>query len=171
MKAVLVIFLMSASLFMNNVGQLSAEVQASDRESVKSEQPLELTVHLKRVYLDGAMSEEVVNETVFALEDFWAKYESWQLVDMDEKRLVFEKNINDVSPLLKANGYIGISEDGTLSIFNGKPEQSDVIRSFFQIDVKKMESSQHLRLIQGIPVHTKEEFTKVVESMKRYSVD
>lgn len=116
--------------------------------------------------MDGEESEEVVKELVFALEDFWAKYESWQLVDMDEDRLIFKKKVDDISPLLKMNGYFGITNDGTLSIFNGKPEESDVIQSFFQIDVKKLESSQHMRLMQGIPVKSKEEYAKVVESMK-----
>ncbi|VEF47489.1 sporulation-like protein BofC [Bacillus freudenreichii] len=176
MKAVLPMILLSSSLFISNIDQQSAQIRAEEKEEssyqepVIQEQPLELTIHLKRVYLDGEASEEVVNEVIFALEDFWAKYESWQLVDMDEDRLLFEKKIDDISPLLKMNGYFGITEDGTLSIFNGKPEESDVIQSFFQIDVDKLESSQHMRLMQGIPVKSKEEYAEVVESMKKYSI-
>ncbi|GIN22657.1 MAG TPA: regulator [Bacillus bacterium] len=173
MRAVLA-FTLLIGLIVGTVEQEPAQVQAkqtSDDATVVTEQPLELTVHLKRVYLDGEESEEVVKELIFALEDFWAKYETWQLVDMDEDRLIFEKKIDDISPLLKMNGYFGITDDGTLSLFNGKPEESDVIQSFFQIDVKKLESSQHMKLMQGIPVKSKEKYTEVVESMKKYSIE
>ncbi|WP_144461379.1 BofC C-terminal domain-containing protein [Siminovitchia fortis] len=172
MRAALV-FILLLGLLVGKAVQEHDQVQAmqlSNEAPAVAEQPLELTVHLKRVYLDGEESEEVVKELVFALEDFWAKYESWQLVDMDEDRLIFKKKVDDISPLLKMNGYFGITNDGTLSIFNGKPEESDVIQSFFQIDVKKLESSQHMRLMQGIPVKSKEEYAKVVESMKKYSI-
>ncbi|GIN90114.1 BofC protein [Siminovitchia terrae] len=173
MRAILVLILLTGGMFVSNIVYEPVQVQAEqmyDAPSVTNEQPLELTVHLKKVYLDGEASEEIVKETIFALEDFWAKYESWQLVDMDEERLLFEKKVDDISPLLKMNGYFGITDDGTLSIFNGKPEESDVIQSFFQIDVKKLESSQQMRLMQGIPVKTKEEYSEVVESMKKYSI-
>lgn len=173
MRAVLA-FTLLIGLIVGMVEQELKQVhakQTSDDAPVVTEQPLELTVHLKRVYLDGEESEEVVKELIFALEDFWAKYETWQLVDMDEDRLIFEKKIDDISPLLKMNGYFGITDDGTLSLFNGKPEESDVIQSFFQIDVKKLESSQHMKLMQGIPVKSKEKYTEVVESMKKYSIE
>ncbi len=173
MRAILVLSLLTGGMFVSSIVYEPIEVQAEqiyDVPSTTNEQPLELTVHLKKVYLDGEVSEEVVKEIIFALEDFWAKYESWQLVDMDEERLLFEKKVDDISPLLKMNGYFGITDDGTLSIFNGKPEEADVIQSFFQIDVKKLESSQQMRLMQGIPVKTKEEYAEVVESMKKYSI-
>lgn len=168
-----VLIILCTSFFMGLDGKHPVHVQAEETNGTlpKDEEPLELTIHLKRVYLDGETSEEVVKEVIFALEDFWAKYKSWQLVDMNEDRLLFEKRIDDISPLLKMNGYFGITDDGTLSIFNGKPEKADVIQSFFQIDVKKLESSQHMKLMQGIPVKSKEEFSKVVESMRKYSMD
>lgn len=133
--------------------------------------PLELTVHLKRVYLDGVESEETIQETVLALEDFWAKYDEWQLVDMDEERLIFQQKVDDISPLLKMNGFFGLTEDGTLSLFNGKPEELDVIQSFFQIDIEKLESKQHRQLQYGIPIQSKEDFSKVYEAMKRYAIE
>lgn len=135
------------------------------------ENPLKLNVTLKRIYLDGEISEETVSEKIWALEDFWAKYENWQLVDMNEETIVFELKIDDISPLLKVNGFFGVSEDGTLSIYNGKPEQEDIIQSFFQIDIKKLEGKKHMQLKQGIPVKTKEDFSIVLETMKRYSIE
>ncbi|WP_175990894.1 intercompartmental signaling factor BofC [Bacillus sp. Marseille-Q1617] len=152
------------------------EKQAADRENVQQEDPVDVvsahtvTVKLERVYLDGEISEEIVQETIWSMEDFWAAYADWQLIDMTEEEVVFQKQVDDISPLLKTNGYFGISENGVLSIFNGKPGQAEIIQSFFQIDVEKLESNSHETLLKGIPVKSKQKFEEVLESFKQYSV-
>ncbi|MCJ7839916.1 intercompartmental signaling factor BofC [Lederbergia sp. NSJ-179] len=149
----------------------STSVEQEETPVYVPESPLEIKVVLKRKYLDGDVSEEVVKETIWALEDFWAKYETWRLVDIDEKQVIFQKSVNDISPLLKVNGFFGLQEDGTLSIFNGSPDQSDIIHSFFQIDIEKLEGKKREELKRGIPVQTKETFTEVLETMKQYSIE
>lgn len=131
--------------------------------------PLEVTVILERVYVDGEVSEEIIKETILSMEDFWAEYEDWNLVHQDEEQVVFQQRIDDISPLLKSNGYFGITEDGTLSIFNGKPESNKVIQSFFQIDVEKLESYQHSLLKKGIKIGSKDEYMNVLETFKTYT--
>nr|WP_066137219.1 intercompartmental signaling factor BofC [Lederbergia lenta] len=158
----------SATLKNNEV--IAASPQEDISESIP-EKPLKLNITLRRVYLDGEISEEKVSETVWALEDFWAKYEAWQLVDMSDEMVLFELKVDDISPLLKVNGFFGVSNDGTLSIYNGNPQQEDIIQSFFQIDIKKLEGNKHLELQQGIPVKTKEDYSDVLETMKHYSID
>jgi forespore regulator of the sigma-K checkpoint len=140
-------------------------------ESVKAnEDPQTITVILERVFLDGEVSEEIVEETIWSMEDFWAQYEDWQLVHQDEEQIVFQQHVDDISPLLKSNGYFGITEDGILSIFDGKPDQSNkVIQSFFQIDVHKLESRQHNLLKQGIKVGSKDEYINVIETYKTFT--
>jgi forespore regulator of the sigma-K checkpoint len=127
-------------------------------------------VILERVYLDGEISEEVIQETCWSKENFWAKYDQWRLIEMDASTMVFRKHIDDISPLLKTNGYFGISEDGVLTIFNGRPDQLRIIQSFFQIDIKKLESKKQEELLQGIPIKTKDRFVEVLESFKQYSI-
>lgn len=140
--------------------------------SVENEaNPLELTVILERFYLDGEMSEEELIETIWSMEDFWAEYAEWELVRMDESTVVFKQLIDDISPLLKSNGYFGLSEDGVLTIFNGRPDQSNIIQSFFQIDVGKLESRKRQQLQEGIPIKTKAEYEKVLETFKPYTKD
>ncbi|MEH7504962.1 intercompartmental signaling factor BofC [Neobacillus drentensis] len=133
-------------------------------------EPLNMTVILERVYLDGEISQEVVNETCWSMENFWAKYDQWQLTDIDESTMVFRKQVNDISPLLKANGFFGITEDGVLTIFNGRPDHLRIIQSFFQIDIKKLESTKQEELIQGIPIKTKDRYVEVLETFKPYSL-
>lgn len=146
----------------------SGEDDRTDAYEVTS--PLKVTVILERLYLDGEVSEEIKEVTIQSMEDFWSEYASWQLIDQDEEQIVFQKNIDDISPLLKANGYFGITENGVLTIYNGKPSTEKVIQSFFQIDVKKLESHQHEQLRNGIPIQSKDKYVEVLEVFKPFSV-
>lgn len=143
---------------------------ATAMDTQKSE-PLAMKIVLERIYLDGEVSEEIVQENIFSLENFWAKYDQWKLKDIDKSEVVFSKQINDISPLLKTNGYFGISDKGVLTIFNGKPDQSRIIQSFFQIDIKKLESRKQKELLDGIPIKNKDRYVKVLETFKSYSTD
>ncbi|PKG24420.1 intercompartmental signaling factor BofC [Niallia nealsonii] len=132
--------------------------------------PKQFHIVLKRIYLDGEISEENVEETVWSMEDFWSKYDKWQLADKNSNTLVFTQVVDDISPLLKTNGYFGISTEGILTIYNGKPEKSNIIQSFFQIDLKKLESTQQKHLRKGIPIKTKDRYVEVLETFKNYTI-
>lgn len=129
--------------------------------------PKSVRVILARVYLDGEVSEEVVEETILSMEDFWAEYSEWDLVDQDETQVVFQKKIDDISPLLKLNGYFGISEEGTLNIYEGKPSEDRIIQSFFQINTQELKSHQHQELQKGIPVISRDRYEQVLKIYKK----
>jgi forespore regulator of the sigma-K checkpoint len=157
-------------MLMGRVPGIMIVGSATAMDTQKSE-PLAMKIVLERIYLDGEVSEEVVQENIFSLENFWAKYDQWRLKDIDKSEVVFSKQINDISPLLKTNGYFGISDKGVLTIFNGKPDQSRIIQSFFQIDVGKLESSKQKELLNGIPIKNKDRYVKVLETFKSFSTD
>src|SRR3954462_1282602 len=94
--------------------------------------PLQVEVMLKCMYLDGEISEETVTETIYTMENFWAKYEEWQFIGVKNDKLVFRKDMDDISPLLKANGYFGVTDEGILTIFNGKPYKSHIFNLSFK---------------------------------------
>lgn len=158
-STVLLVTLLSTIPFIGNGGK----VQANE------ENPKKLEVVLKRIYLDGEVSEEYVEETVWSMEDFWSKYDKWQLVDMTSKELTFKQEVDDISPLLKANGYFGITDDGILTIYNGKPQKENIIQSFFQLDLKKLESKQQENLQKGIPIKSKDRYVRVLETFKSFT--
>lgn len=160
-------------MFICNAEGMTIISSASPMDNNQTEDktgPLNMTVILERVYLDGEISQEIVHETYRSMENFWAKYDQWQLIDRDESAMVFRKQVNDISPLLKANGFFGITEEGVLSIFNGRPGQLRIIQSFFQIDIKKLESTKQEELIQGIPIKNKDRYVEVLETFKPYSL-
>jgi forespore regulator of the sigma-K checkpoint len=166
---VTVVLFMSIGMVPGIVVTGFAEQMENHQDQQKSE-PQQLTIILERIYLDGEMSEEVVLDSYWSIENFWAKYDQWQLVDIDESTMVFRKQVDDISPLLKANGYFGITDDGVLTIYNGRPDPSRIIQSFFQIDVKKLESKKQDELIQGIPIKTRDRYVEVLETFKPYSM-
>ncbi|WHY33228.1 intercompartmental signaling factor BofC [Cytobacillus firmus] len=161
-------FRADASSIINEKSNSVHEVE-SNREEKNIEGPLMIKVILEREYLDGEVSQETIEETIWTLEDFWAKYEQWQLVDMDIDYMVFSRKMDDISPLLKANGYFGVTEDGTLTIFNGKPQKTNIIQSFFQIDLGKLESTKCEELKKGIPIVSKDRYVEVLETFKSYT--
>ncbi|KAB2338692.1 regulator [Cytobacillus depressus] len=131
--------------------------------------PITINVVLERMYMDGEVSQEWLTEEIWSMENFWAKYEEWQLIDMDEDQAIFRKYMDDISPLLKANGYFGITDEGVLTIFNGKPQKMNIIQSFFQIDIGRLESKKCEELKEGIPIKTKEQYVEVLETFQSYS--
>ncbi|WP_316252550.1 BofC C-terminal domain-containing protein [Bacillus aquiflavi] len=44
------------------------------------------------------------------------------------------------------------------------------MQSFFQIDVKKLESQLHDQLKKGIPIRTKDKYFEVIEAFQHYSL-
>ena len=132
--------------------------------------PKNKTIILERVYIDGEVSEEILKENVDTIEEIKGKYQNWNIIQMDEEQIVLQKKVNDISPLLKANGYFGISDNGIISIFNGKPKKADIIQSFFQIDIKKLEGKKQEELKKGIPIKSKEDYDKVLKALKPYSI-
>ena len=134
----------------------------------QSSSSVQMTVILETVYMDGEVSEEIREETVASMKDIWNEYKDWYLVDMDDEQIVFQRYVDDLSPLTKA-GYFGLTKDGTLSIFERKPgESSRVIQSFFQIDVKKLESHERKKLKKGISVRSKRNYERVIEAYKPF---
>lgn len=137
---------------------------------VEKDWPQEIKVILQREYLDGELSEEKVTELFWTIEKFKNKYAGWKIIELTKNHIVLHKMENDISPLLKTNGYFGMTEDGTLSIYNGKPEDDKIIHTFFQIDVGKLEVYQQEELQQGIQIISKEQFNSLMKEYREYAI-
>ncbi|GGM27455.1 hypothetical protein GCM10011351_11660 [Paraliobacillus quinghaiensis] len=135
---------------------------ASTIEQAGVNQPLVLEVTLQKQYVDGKIAEETHEETIGAMEDFWANYQGWQLIEQETGAMTFRKNVNDISPYLKKYGYFGL-QDGKLSIFEGKPTHDQVIQSFYQIDTDMLESMRREELENGIKINSKETYLETLE--------
>ncbi len=163
------LFCLMAIPGMNDHVSVADRIDSGQDSSVLGKAPIQRTVILQRVYLDGEMSEEKIEETIISMDDFWRKYDKWLLVDQNDEQLVFQTYVDDISPLLKGNGYFGIKSDGTITIFNGKPAKEQIIQSFYQIDLKKLETNKKSELQSGVKVVNKERYLKFLEVYKAYS--
>ncbi|ARK29204.1 intercompartmental signaling factor BofC [Halalkalibacter krulwichiae] len=164
-----VFFVVTGSLIWNTTvieGKLNTN--SEEQEAMPAVNPHTIDVILERVYLDGEMSQERIKETIWSIEDFWAFYDDWVLIDQNENEMIFRKEINDISPLLKMNGYFGITEDGTLSIYEGEPNKDKIIQSFFQLDTTKLKSKQRMELVRGIPVQDLKHYEEVLQVFAEY---
>ncbi|MBP3951416.1 intercompartmental signaling factor BofC [Bacillus suaedae] len=156
-----------AVVFMVNTTETVA-IQEAKPEVFEVMSPQKINVILERVYLDGEKSEERVQETILSMEDFWAFYQDWDLIDQNKNEMIFRKEVKDISPLLKINGYFGITDDGVLSIYEGTPNQEKVIQSFFRLDTSKLKSKQHSDLEKGIPVQNLKNYEEVLQVLGQY---
>lgn len=127
-----------------------------------------MKITLQNLYIDGGLSEEILFKEVSSETELLSEYKDWDLVWQSDKEMVFQKSMNDISPTIKENGYFGITEDGTLSIFNGKPSAADVIQSFFHIDVDLLEVKKQNELVEGIRIKDKKQYEEVLETFKPF---
>ncbi|KAB8134749.1 regulator [Gracilibacillus oryzae] len=155
-------------LYFLNLNDSSMEAK-QDKEvaDVMSYEPLTIDVMLEKEYIDGQIDVTKVKETITSMEDFWAYYEDWQLMEQKQGFIRFRKEVNDISPYVKTYGYFGI-RDGILTIFEGVPVNEAVINSFFHIDTKELESHLLKDLMNGIKIDTKEDYERVLETYRNY---
>lgn len=132
-------------------------------------------VHLKTTYLCG---EEIVT--------FSGKKtpgELGELIDRHPEAAAWigrggdvwlSERVDDLSPDCKRDAYIGVNGQGQLSLFKGPPEQEEVIRTFFQMDMGSMKSSLPeevwKELQRGIRVKDADEYNSVLSTFSDYAV-
>lgn len=128
-----------------------------------------ISVKLERVYIDGEVSEEMIQETNRTMDEILKEYAGWAIVAKTNSSVHLRKEIDDISPLLKMNGYFGLSKDGFFNLYDGRPKEDNVIQSFFQINTKKLKSYERIELQNGIPVLSRENYENVLKTYKRYA--
>jgi forespore regulator of the sigma-K checkpoint len=142
--------------------------ESSSEEVFNITGPKTINVHLRTAYLDGEITEEVVEETIWAMEDFWETYADWQLIDLNENQVIFQKEDPSISPLSKANGYFGISSENMLTMYEGMPMKEREVQQFFQLDIEKLEVDYEQLLSEGIPIQSTDHFQEVIKYLRNY---
>jgi forespore regulator of the sigma-K checkpoint len=92
----------------------------------------------------------------------------------EQDKVTFIKHVEDLSPSCKAQAYMGLDEKGSLSLFNGMPAADNVIRTFFQLDIRYLESSlpkETLKQLQdGIRITDMAEYNSVLSTFSDYAM-
>lgn len=132
-------------------------------------------VHTGKAYVCGSEGKIAgimkPNEIVSLLK----AHPSWEGRIDDKGEVWLEEHVAELSATCKEKGYIGLDANGSLSLFEGKPEKEKVMRTFFQIDIKSMESSLPKEIVEelhnGIRVQDLEEYNSVISTFSDYAID
>ncbi|MFC7393208.1 BofC C-terminal domain-containing protein [Scopulibacillus cellulosilyticus] len=152
-----------------NYSHLAQAEQSKSNMTHLQKTPVVVYVHLKKDYLDGISIERTVEEHPLSLKDIFLSYQDWQLVKQTNDNIYFEKRVNDISPVAKTVGIFGLTNDRTLTIFEGNPDKNQIIQTFFQIDTKALEANEVKDLNKGIPVRNKKHFQQVMNALAKYA--
>ncbi len=150
------------------------------------DRPEQREVLLRKIYICGVESEKTVTEDVMlSPEELARKYKGWQLIFEDETgavdvgsgggsdgRWVLQQYVDDISPLCKENGYFGLTPDAMLALFNGPPQEQNIIQTFYYLDTEKLESRLPQNeidfLYKGIRIRNVAEYHSVLSTYGEY---
>jgi forespore regulator of the sigma-K checkpoint len=132
---------------------------------------VEITLH--RVYLCGEETRKLGRHTTAEAMELLKAHRDWKADFGAEGVVRMEETVNDFSPACAKSAYIGIDQVGHVSLYDGPPRKEKVLRTFFQLDVKSLESSlskERLKeLAEGIRVADRDEFNSVLSSFSDYA--
>ncbi|KLU56175.1 hypothetical protein EL84_29945 [Paenibacillus sp. VT-400] len=138
--------------------------------------PVHLTsVVLETQYICGVETEQLGKMARPQLKMLLAQHPEWDATVGTSDELHLKQRVDDLSPLCKQQAYISIDAVGNLNLYEGKPAEEKVIRTFFQLDVGTLESSLPEgvleQLQQGIRIQDKDEYDSVISTFSDYAVD
>ncbi|GBG08733.1 hypothetical protein B1748_03635 [Paenibacillus sp. MY03] len=136
--------------------------------------PVQVMLH--RLYVCGEETEPLglmKPETIIKL---LSQHPEWRTsLDEDGQTLRVMQQIDDLSAECKSNAYFGVDRNGNFSLFDGEPSNEKVMRTFFQLDVRFMESSlpkdQLDQLSDGIRVSDIDEYNSVLSTYSDYAME
>lgn len=133
-------------------------------------------VHLKIEYVSGEEIQTLPGtKTVDQIKGIFAADADWRGWLSSKGDLWLWKKVDDLSPACKKNAYMGVDEQGNLTLFKGPPADEEVLKTFFQMDIGTMKSSlpDHIwkQLQDGIRIQDIEEYNSVLSTFSDYSRD
>ncbi|MGN7413787.1 BofC C-terminal domain-containing protein [Paenibacillus sp. SAF-068] len=133
------------------------------------------SVVLKTQYICGVETEQLGKMARPQLKMLLAQHPEWDATVGTSDELYLKQRVDDLSPFCKQQAYISIDAVGNLNLYEGKPAEEKVIRTFFQLDVGTLESSLPEgvleQLQQGIRIQDKDEYDSVISTFSDYAVD
>lgn len=89
--------------------------------------------------------------------------------------LELEERVSDLSLYCKQRAMFSMDKAGRLTLFDGPPKKEKVVRTFYQLDVRFMESrlpkEEMQRLADGIRIEDKETYYSVLSSYSDYALN
>ncbi|WP_338555288.1 BofC C-terminal domain-containing protein [Paenibacillus sp. KS-LC4] len=143
------------------------------RELREQQEPV--SVMLRRYYLCGQESRPLGRMTSLQLIRLLEANSSWHATfDKTNNRVLVEQTVDEFSKHCQNEAYMGVDKQGNLSLFEGEPQQEKVLRTFFQLDIRYLESSlphdKVEQLSHGIKINDMDEFNSVLSTFSDYEL-
>ncbi|ANY70352.1 hypothetical protein BBD42_30535 [Paenibacillus sp. BIHB 4019] len=143
------------------------------RELREQQEPV--SVMLRRYYLCGEESRPLGRMTSLQLIRLLEANGEWHAsFDKKTRRVLVEQTVDEFSKHCQNEAYMGVDRQGNLSLFEGAPQQEKVLRTFFQLDIRYLESSlprdKVEQLTHGIKINDIEEFNSVLSTFSDYEL-
>jgi len=134
-----------------------------------------IRVVLQTKYICGVETEQLGRMDIPQLKMLLAQHPEWEAKVTSSDTLHLNQSVDDLSPVCKQEAYISIDATGHLNLYEGKPAEENVIRTFFQLDVGTLESSLPEgvleQLQEGIRIQDKDEYDSVISTFSDFAVD
>jgi forespore regulator of the sigma-K checkpoint len=131
-------------------------------------------VYIQTLYVCGEVTERLGVWSAAKLEEQQKKHPEWLIRMNEQGKVTFIKHVEDLSPSCKLHAFMGLDENGNLSLFNGMPAADNVIRTFFQLNIRHLESSlpkDTLKQLQdGIRITDMAEYNSVLSTFSDYAI-
>lgn len=139
---------------------------------IREESGFEVVLHKR--FLCGEQFESLGFYTEREAEALLNDHPAWQLEGIDESRVVYSVDVEDFSPECRNNAYFGLDAHNSLALFEGKPGEGRVVRTFFQIDVEHLANSLPkeavAELMDGIKVTDFAEYNSVLSTFSEFAL-
>jgi forespore regulator of the sigma-K checkpoint len=133
----------------------------------------EVEVILHRTYLCGEETRQLGRHSSTVAMDLLKSHREWGAEFDSTGRLMMEQTVDDLSPQCRKTAYIGMDKNGNLSLYDGPPRREKVIRTFFQLDVDRLETRMNedrvFELSNGIRVSDKDEYNSVLSTYNEFA--
>lgn len=130
--------------------------------------------YLLKSYLCGEERQGLGVKTPNQLLSEQMKHPEWTLSVGAGGEVTFTDEIEDLSSECKLRAVFGIDDNGNLSLFNGTLGKDHVIRTFFQLNIKYLESSLPVETVkqlhQGIRISDVDEYYSVLSTFSDYAI-
>lgn len=133
-------------------------------------------VSLRRIYVCGEETVSLGRLDTKGIVKLLREHPAWSAsLDQDGETILVVQRIEDLSDYCKTHAYFGVDKNGNFSLFDGAPKEEKVLRTFFQLDIRFMESSlpehQLEQLNQGIRVSDIDEYNSVLSTYSDYAME